>query len=62
MVFQKAKFCSPVNCRGELCYARAYCAQILWMKRTLLDYDLYYDPIKIYCDNINTIQMIKNAN
>ena len=28
----------------------AYCTQVLWMKHTLLDYDLYYDHIKIFCN------------
>jgi len=32
------------------------------MKHTLLDYDLHYDHIKIFCDNTSTIHMTKNAN
>ena len=40
----------------------ACCAQVLWMKHTLLDYDLQYDHIKIFCDNTSTIHMTKNAN
>ena len=32
------------------------------MKHTLLDYDLHYDHIKIFCDNTKTIHMTKNAN
>ena len=26
----------------------ACCSQVLWMKHTLLDYDLHYDHIKIF--------------
>ena len=37
-------------------------AQVLWMKYTLIDYDLYYDHTKIFCDNISNIHMIKNVN
>ena len=40
----------------------ACCAQVLWMKHTLLDYDLRYDHVKIICDNTSTIHMIKNTN
>ena len=32
------------------------------MKHTLLDYDLHYDHIKIFCDNTSAIHMTKNAN
>ena len=32
------------------------------MEHTLLDYDLHYDHIKIFCDNTSIIHMIKNAN
>ena len=32
------------------------------MKHTLLDHDLHYDHVKIFCDNISTIHMTKNAN
>lgn len=31
------------------------CAQILWMKQTLEDYNLYYTNIFIYCANTSTI-------
>ena len=32
------------------------------MKHTLLDYDLHFDHVKIFCDNTSTIHMSKNAN
>ena len=35
--------------------------QVLWIKHTLLDYDLHYYHIKIFCDNTRIIHMIKNA-
>ena len=40
----------------------ACCAQVLWMKHTILDYDLHYDHIKIFCGNTSTIYMTKNIN
>ena len=56
------KFGSPLNRRGGVCCGGACCAQVLWMKHTLLNYDLHYDHIKIFCDNTSTIHMTKNAN
>ena len=47
---------------AEYVAAGACCAQILWMKHTLLDYGLHYSHIKIFCDNTSTIRMTKNAN
>ena len=32
----------------EYVTAGACCAQVFWMKHTLLDYDLHYDHIKIF--------------
>ena len=42
--------------------SRACCAQVLWMKHTLLDCNLPYDHIKIFCDNTSIILMTKNTN
>ena len=47
---------------AEYVVAGACCAQVLWIKHTLLDYDLHYDHVKIFCDNTSTIHMTKNAN
>ena len=46
----------------EYVAARACCAQDLWIKHTLLDYDLHYDHIKIFYANTSTIHMTKNVN
>ena len=62
MVFQETKFGSPLNRRGGVCCGEACYAQVLWMTHTLLDYDLHFDHIKIFCDNTSTIHMTKNAN
>ena len=47
---------------AEYVMAGTYCAQVLGMKHTLLDYDLHFDYIKIFCDNTSTIHMMKNTN
>ncbi|KAK2995694.1 hypothetical protein RJ640_026124 [Escallonia rubra] len=38
----------------------ACCAQILWMKQTLLDFGLKFDHIPILCDNTSAIDLTKN--
>jgi len=62
MVFQETKFGSPLNRRGGVCCGGTCYAYVLWMKHTLLDYDLHYDHIKIFCDNTSSIHMAKNTN
>ena len=42
--------------------AEVCCTQVLWMKHILLDYDLHYDHIKIFCDNTSTVYMTKKEN
>ena len=36
------------------------CAQILWMKQTLSDFDLYFEHVPIKCDNTNVISISKD--
>ena len=36
------------------------CAQILWMKQTLSDFDLSFKHVPIKCDNTSTINISKN--
>jgi len=59
---KKQNFVALSTAKAEYVAAGACCAQVLWMKHTLLDYDLYYDHIKFSCDNTSTIHMTKNAN
>ena len=46
----KAKYISAASC----------CAQILWMKQTLLGFGMSYDYVPIKCDNSSTINLSKN--
>ena len=62
MVFQKAKFGSPFNRRGGVCCSRSLLCTSSLDEHALLDYDLHYDHIKIFCDNTSIIHMTKNAN
>nr|GEZ13840.1 hypothetical protein [Tanacetum cinerariifolium] len=36
------------------------CANILWMKSQLTDYDIHYKMVPIFCDNINAIFIFNN--
>ena len=45
---------------AEYIAAGRCCAQILQMKQTLEDYDLFYTHIPILCDNTSTINLTKN--
>ena len=40
---------------ASLCYA-----QILWMKQTLSDFDLFFEHLPIKCDNTSSISISKN--
>ena len=60
--FKKQNSVTLSTAEAEYAAAGACYAQVLWMKHALLDYDLHYDHIKIFCDNTSTIHMTKNAN
>jgi len=60
--FKKQNFVALSTAEVEYVTAGACYAQILWMKHTLLDYDLYYDHIKLFCDNASLIHITKNPN
>ena len=59
---KKQNFITFSIVEAEYVAAGAYCAQVLWIKHILLDDDLHYDHIKIFCDNTSAIHMTKNAN
>ena len=60
--FKKQNSIALSTVKTEYVAAGACCAQVFWMKHTLLDYDLHDDYIKIFCGNTSTIHMIKNVN
>jgi hypothetical protein len=35
----------------------AYCAQILYMKQTLLDYGVVLEKVPLLCDNVSTVKL-----
>ena len=45
---------------AEYIAADLCCAQILWMKQTLRDFDLSFEHVPIKCDNTSAISISKN--
>ena len=45
---------------GEYIATDLCCAQILWMKQTLSDFDLSFEIVPIKCDNTSVISISKN--
>ena len=45
---------------AEYIAAGSCCAQILWMKQTLKDFDVNFECIPIKCDNTSAINLSKN--
>ncbi|GJZ32641.1 retrovirus-related pol polyprotein from transposon TNT 1-94 [Tanacetum coccineum] len=46
----EAKYVAPAGC----------CAQVLWIKSQLADYDVLYDNVPIFCDNTSAIAISNN--
>ncbi|GJU20226.1 hypothetical protein Tco_1153568 [Tanacetum coccineum] len=46
----KAKYVAAAGC----------CANILWMKNQLTDYDIIYEKVPIFCDNTSAIAILNN--
>ena len=45
---------------AEYVAAGACCAQLLWMKHTLRDFELFFDCVPMFCDNTSAINLTKN--
>jgi hypothetical protein len=45
---------------AEYISARSCCAQLLWMKQTLLDYGVKFKEIPLLCDNESAIKIANN--
>ncbi|PKA62608.1 Retrovirus-related Pol polyprotein from transposon TNT 1-94 [Apostasia shenzhenica] len=46
--------------KAEYVAARSCCAQLIWLKHQLIDYDITLDHIPIKCDNTSAICLTKN--
>ena len=45
---------------AEYIAAGAYCAQILYMKQTLLDYGVVLEKVPLLCDNESAVKLANN--
>ncbi|GJU56619.1 hypothetical protein Tco_1230333 [Tanacetum coccineum] len=48
------------SAEAEYVVADGCCANILWMKSQLTDYDIIYEKVPIFCDNISAIAISNN--
>nr|GEU81980.1 hypothetical protein [Tanacetum cinerariifolium] len=52
--------CQDTRRKGEYIAMSRYCAQILWMRSQLTDYDFAFNKIPMYCDNRSAIALCCN--
>ena len=57
---KKQNFVSLSTAEAEYIATRSCCSQLLWIKKLLGDYGISQDPMVIYCDNSNAIDISKN--
>nr|GEX12347.1 reverse transcriptase domain-containing protein [Tanacetum cinerariifolium] len=48
------------SAKPEYVVAAGCCAQVLWIKSQLGDYDVLYDKVPIFCDNTSAIVILNN--
>ncbi|GKF20036.1 hypothetical protein Tco_0068674, partial [Tanacetum coccineum] len=48
------------SAEAEYVVAASCCAQVLWIKSQLADYDVIYDKVPIFCDNTSAIAISNN--
>ncbi|GJX35975.1 hypothetical protein Tco_0247532 [Tanacetum coccineum] len=48
------------SAKAEYVAAAGCCANILWMKSKLTDYDIIYEKVPIFCDNTSAIEISNN--
>ena len=60
--FSKKQNCvALLTTETEYIAAGLCCAQLIWMRQTLKDYDLEFDATRILCDNTSAINLSKNS-
>ena len=57
---KKQNSVSTSTAEAEYVAAGSCCAQVLWMRNQLLDYDLQLSKVPIYFDNISAIAIANN--
>ncbi|GJU29734.1 hypothetical protein Tco_1173323 [Tanacetum coccineum] len=54
------KLVAMSSAEAEYVVAAGCCANILWMKSQLTDYDIIYEKVPIFCDNTSAIAISNN--
>ncbi|GKA97217.1 retrovirus-related pol polyprotein from transposon TNT 1-94 [Tanacetum coccineum] len=57
---KKQSFMAMSSAEAEYVAAAGCCAQVLWIKSQLADYDVLYDKVPIFCDNTSAIAISNN--
>ncbi|GJU47050.1 hypothetical protein Tco_1204316 [Tanacetum coccineum] len=57
---KKQSFVAMSSAEAEYVVAAGCCAQVLWIKSQLADYDVLYDKVPIFCDNTSAIDISNN--
>ncbi|GKF00020.1 hypothetical protein Tco_0023370, partial [Tanacetum coccineum] len=57
---KKQQFVAMSLAEAEYVAAAGCCANILWMKSQLTDYDIIYEKVPIFCDNTSAIAISNN--
>ena len=60
LVIKETKFVALSTAEAEYIAAGACCAQILYMKQSLLDYGVVLDRIPLLCDNESAVKIANN--
>ncbi|GKB62850.1 hypothetical protein Tco_0919036 [Tanacetum coccineum] len=57
---KKQQYVAMSSAKAEYVVAAGCCANILWMKSQLNDYDIIYERVLIFCDNTSAIAISNN--
>ncbi|GJV17920.1 hypothetical protein Tco_1363243 [Tanacetum coccineum] len=60
IIVVKRIFRKNTSAEAECVAATGCCANILWMKSQLIDYDIIYKKLPIFCDNTSAIAISNN--
>ncbi|GJS69942.1 retrovirus-related pol polyprotein from transposon TNT 1-94 [Tanacetum coccineum] len=58
---KKQQFVSMSSAEAEYVATAGCCANILWMKSQLSNYDIIYEKVPIFCNNTSVIAISNNA-
>src|ERR1041384_619307 len=58
---KKQNFVSLSTAEAEYIASGSCCAQLLWMRQTLMDYDVKCDKVPLLCDNESAIKIADNV-